>query len=95
MQLVIKAFRLPFCSLCSSCPLFLSVIDDDPDDYMDTASKKILESATVTTLHAQHFSRSSAQAHQLLTDLLSRYLVVLSSTCKKYAEHAGRLKVTE
>lgn len=26
----------------------------------------------------------------MLTDLLSRYLLILSSTCAKYAEHAGR-----
>ncbi|KAH8084869.1 hypothetical protein BXZ70DRAFT_957316 [Cristinia sonorae] len=62
---------------------------------MDAASKKILESATLTTLHAQQFSRSSSQAHLLLTDLLSRYISLLSSTCAKYAEHSGRLKVTE
>ncbi|TCD68995.1 hypothetical protein EIP91_009217 [Steccherinum ochraceum] len=62
---------------------------------METASKKILESATLTTLHAQQFSRSSTQAHLLLTDLLSRYVSLLSSTCAKYAEHAGRLSVSE
>ncbi|THH21366.1 hypothetical protein EUX98_g8404 [Antrodiella citrinella] len=61
---------------------------------MDTASKKILESATLSTLHAQQFSRSSTQAHLLLTDLLSRYITLLSSTCAKYAQHAGRVGVT-
>lgn len=30
----------------------------------------------------------------MLTDLLSRYLALLSSTCAKYAQHAGRSKLT-
>ncbi|KAH9846579.1 hypothetical protein C2E23DRAFT_852238 [Lenzites betulinus] len=61
---------------------------------MDSGSKKILESVTIKTLHAHNFSRSSTQANQVLTDLLSRYLTLFASTCAKYAEHAGRLRVT-
>lgn len=61
---------------------------------MDAGAKKLLETATIETLHAHHFSRASTQATSVLTDLLSRYLTVLSTTCAKYAEHAGRLRLT-
>lgn len=61
---------------------------------MDNAAQKLLESATHRTLHASNFSRSSSQASLVLTDLLSRYLALLSSTCAKYAQHAGRTKLT-
>ncbi|KAG6898019.1 hypothetical protein C0992_007015 [Termitomyces sp. T32_za158] len=61
---------------------------------MELAATKLLESATHRTLHAQAFSRSSTQASLVLTDLLSRYLALLASTCAKYATHAGRTNVT-
>ncbi|GJE95812.1 hypothetical protein PsYK624_120020 [Phanerochaete sordida] len=61
---------------------------------MDAGARKLLETATVETLHAHHFSKASTQATNVLTDLLSRYLQVLASTCVKYAEHAGRLRLT-
>lgn len=61
---------------------------------MDAGAKKLLETVTIETLHSHHFSRASSQATNVLTDLLSRYLTVLSSTCAKYAEHAGRLRLT-
>ena len=61
---------------------------------MDAGAKKLLETVTIETLHAHHFSRASTQATNVLTDLLSRYLTALSSTCAKYAEHAGRLRLT-
>jgi len=54
----------------------------------------VLESATYRTLHAHGFSRSSTQSSLVLTDLLSRYLTLLSSTCAKYAQHAGRTGLT-
>jgi histone H3/H4 len=57
---------------------------------MDAGSYKLLESATHRTLHAHSFSRASSQASHILTDLLSRYLTLLSSTCAKYAHHTGR-----
>lgn len=60
---------------------------------MDAGAKKLLETVTLETLHAHHFSRASSQATSVLTDLLSRYLTLLSSTCAKYAEHAGRLRL--
>ncbi|KAI0087594.1 hypothetical protein BDY19DRAFT_954514 [Irpex rosettiformis] len=60
---------------------------------MDVGAKRLLETATIETLHANHFSRASTQATLVLTDLLSRYLTLLSTTCAKYAEHAGRLRL--
>jgi histone H3/H4 len=60
---------------------------------MDVGAKRLLETVTIETLHAQHFSRASSQATSVLTDLLSRYLTLLSTTCAKYAEHAGRLRL--
>ncbi|KAF9451317.1 hypothetical protein P691DRAFT_699504 [Macrolepiota fuliginosa MF-IS2] len=57
---------------------------------METAATKLLESATIKTLHAHSFSRSSTQASLVLSDLLARYLALLSETCAKYAHHAGR-----
>ena len=61
---------------------------------MDAGAKKLLETATIEALHAHHFSKASTQATNVLTDLLARYLHVLASTCAKYAEHAGRLRLT-
>ena len=60
---------------------------------MDVGAKRLLETVTIETLHANHFSRASTQATLVLTDLLSRYLTLLSTTCAKYAEHAGRLRL--
>lgn len=61
---------------------------------METAATKLLESATIKTLHAHNFSRSSTQATLTLTDLLARYLALLSGTCAKYAHHAGRTNLS-
>ncbi|KIK09511.1 hypothetical protein K443DRAFT_671409 [Laccaria amethystina LaAM-08-1] len=61
---------------------------------MDNGAHKLLESATQRTLHAHAFSRSSTQASLALTDLLSRYLALLASTSAKYAQHAGRTKLS-
>lgn len=61
---------------------------------METAATKLLESATIKTLHAHNFSRSSTQASLVLTDLLARYLALLSETCAKYAHHAERRSFT-
>ena len=57
---------------------------------MEAGAFKLLESATQRTLHAHAFTRSSNQASLVLTDLLSRYLSLLTSTCAKYAQHPGR-----
>lgn len=60
----------------------------------DQGAKKLLETATIKTLHAHNFSRASNQATSVMTDILSRYLSVLTETCAKYAEHAGRTRLT-
>ncbi|PPR02830.1 hypothetical protein CVT24_002227 [Panaeolus cyanescens] len=60
---------------------------------MEAGALKLLESATQRTLHAHAFSRSSSQASMVLTDLLSRYMALLTSTCAKYAQHAGRTQL--
>lgn len=65
-----------------------------PTSAMESGAQKLLESATQRTLHAHSFSRSSSQASSVLTDLLSRYLTLLTSTCAKYAQHAGRTGLT-
>jgi Wiskott-Aldrich syndrome protein len=72
----------------SSCPTATNTI------WSMSSPAVVLESATHRTLHAQGFSRSSAQASLVLTDLFSRYLTLLSSTCAKYTQHAGRTKLT-
>jgi histone H3/H4 len=61
---------------------------------MDNAAHKLLESTTQRTLHAYGFSRASSQASGVATDLLSRYLTLLASTCAKYAQHSGRVGIT-
>lgn len=61
---------------------------------MQSGAQKLLESATQRTLHAQNFSRTSSQASCVLTDLVARYLQLLASTCGKYAEHAGRRRLS-
>ncbi|THU97900.1 hypothetical protein K435DRAFT_857231 [Dendrothele bispora CBS 962.96] len=60
---------------------------------MDGGAQKLLESVIHRTLHAHNFSRSSSHASLVLTDFLSRYLSLLSSTCAKYAQHAGRTRL--
>ncbi|KAF5352897.1 hypothetical protein D9758_007876 [Tetrapyrgos nigripes] len=59
----------------------------------ESGAQKLLESAIHRTLHAHSFSRSSSQASLVLTDLLHTYLTLLSSTCAKYAQHAGRTRL--
>jgi len=61
---------------------------------MDAGAHKLLETVVLKTLHAHSFTRSSSQASLTLTDLLSRYLVLLATTCSQYAQHAGRLNIT-
>ncbi|TFK20437.1 hypothetical protein FA15DRAFT_759368 [Coprinopsis marcescibilis] len=61
---------------------------------MDASAQKLLESVTQKTLHAHAFSRSSSQATFVLTDLLSRYLTLVTSTCAKYAQHSGRRQLS-
>ncbi|KAH8112115.1 hypothetical protein DFH11DRAFT_1609803 [Phellopilus nigrolimitatus] len=61
---------------------------------MDAGTTGLLESVTQKTLHAQNFSRASSQASHVLTDLLSRYVSLVATTCAQYAEHAGRASVS-
>jgi Wiskott-Aldrich syndrome protein len=61
---------------------------------MDAGAHKLVETVVLKTLHAQSFTRSSSQASLVLSDLLSRYITLLATTCSKYAQHAGRLNMT-
>ncbi|KAI0255488.1 hypothetical protein BJV78DRAFT_1119496 [Lactifluus subvellereus] len=61
---------------------------------MDAGAHKLIETVVLKTLHAQSFTRSSSQASLVLSDLLSRYITLLATTCSKYAQHAGRLNMT-
>lgn len=62
--------------------------------FMDNAAHKVLESSIHRTLHANSFSRASTQATFVLTDLLSRYLQLLTASCAKYSQHAGRSNIS-
>ncbi|KAF8512095.1 hypothetical protein BU17DRAFT_54245 [Hysterangium stoloniferum] len=55
---------------------------------------QVLHTTTTRTLHAHNFSKSSTQATHTLTDVLSRYFTLLTETCARYAQHAGRTGVT-
>ncbi|KAJ8588598.1 hypothetical protein M405DRAFT_768872 [Rhizopogon salebrosus TDB-379] len=57
------------------------------------AAATVLDSVVLKVLHAHNFSRTSSQASVVLTNLVSRYLVLLSSVSGSYAELAGRSKV--
>jgi len=57
------------------------------------AAVTILDSVILKILHAHSFSRTSSQASGVLSNLVSRYLVLLSSVSGGYAELAGRSKV--
>ncbi|PCH43064.1 hypothetical protein WOLCODRAFT_138184 [Wolfiporia cocos MD-104 SS10] len=61
---------------------------------MDAGARKALDNVTQCTLHAHGFSRASSLAAATTTDVLARYLALLTSTCAKYAEHAGRLSLS-
>lgn len=61
---------------------------------MDGAACALLESVTQKTLYAHNFNRASTQATHVLTDLLARYVSLLTTTCARYAEHAGRTSVS-
>jgi histone H3/H4 len=61
---------------------------------METAATKLVHAASVKTLHAYSFSRSSSTAALTLADLLARYLALLSESCAKYAHHAGRTNLS-
>ncbi|KAG0699219.1 hypothetical protein DFH29DRAFT_983615 [Suillus ampliporus] len=58
------------------------------------AAATILDSVVLKILHAHNFSRTSSQASVVFANLVSRYLVLLSSVCGSYAELSGRSKVS-
>ncbi|KAG1736221.1 hypothetical protein EDB19DRAFT_1722347 [Suillus lakei] len=58
------------------------------------AAATILDSVILKILHAHNFSRSSSQASIVLANLVSRYLVLLSSVCGNYAELSGRSRIS-
>lgn len=57
------------------------------------AAATVLDSVILKILHAHNFSRTSSQASVVLTNLVSRYLLLLSSVSGNYAELSGRSKV--
>jgi len=61
---------------------------------MEAAATKLVLAASLKSLHAYAFSRSSSTAALTLADLLARYLALLSESCAKYAHHAGRTSLS-
>jgi histone H3/H4 len=61
---------------------------------MEAATYRILCESIIRTLHSQNFARSSTEACNTLTDLLSRYLKLLALTCAQHARHCGRTDLT-
>ncbi|OAX40749.1 hypothetical protein K503DRAFT_582661 [Rhizopogon vinicolor AM-OR11-026] len=57
------------------------------------AAAAVLDSVVLKVLHAHNFSRTSSQASVVLTNLVSRYLILLSSVSGSYSELSGRSKV--
>ncbi|KZO97622.1 hypothetical protein CALVIDRAFT_562962 [Calocera viscosa TUFC12733] len=53
-----------------------------------------LHHAVLSTLAAEGFSKSSANALQTATDLLQRYMKLLARSCAQQAENAGRPGIT-
>jgi histone H3/H4 len=58
------------------------------------AAAVILDSVVIKILHAHSFARTSSQATSVISNLLSRYLVLVASACGQYAELAGRSKLS-
>ncbi len=50
--------------------------------------------AVLALLSSAGFSRSSANAVDLLSEVMQRYIQLLGSTCAQHANHAGRTIVT-
>jgi Wiskott-Aldrich syndrome protein len=61
---------------------------------MEGATYRVLFEGVVRALHSQNFARSSTDACNVLTDLLSRYLKLLALTCANHAHHCGRTDLT-
>ncbi|KIK80984.1 hypothetical protein PAXRUDRAFT_833185 [Paxillus rubicundulus Ve08.2h10] len=58
------------------------------------AATVMLDSVVIKILHAHSFARTSSQATSIISNLLSRYLVLVASACGQYAELAGRSKLS-
>ncbi|KIJ60429.1 hypothetical protein HYDPIDRAFT_98718 [Hydnomerulius pinastri MD-312] len=58
------------------------------------AASAVLDSVTIKILHAHSFARTSSQASSVLSNLLSRYLILVASACGQYAELAGRSRLS-
>ena len=54
------------------------------------ATAVIVDAVVMKILHAHSFARTSAQAMSVLSNLLTRYLVLLASACGHLSELAGR-----
>ncbi|KIN96279.1 hypothetical protein M404DRAFT_49855, partial [Pisolithus tinctorius Marx 270] len=58
------------------------------------ATSAIVDSIVIKILHAHSFTRTSSQALSVLSNLLTRYLVLIASACGQYAELAGRSRLS-
>lgn len=58
------------------------------------ATAVIVDSVVMKILHAHSFARTSAQAMSVLSNLLTRYLVLLASACGQFSELAGRPRLS-
>lgn len=57
---------------------------------MESSVRQHLVSIVVRILHAHHFTRCSAVASAVLTDVVERYLELLALTAAQHAHHSGR-----
>ena len=58
------------------------------------ASQAAVDSVVMKILHAHSFSRTSAQAMSVLSNLLTRYFILLASACGQFSELAGRSRLS-
>ncbi|KAG6372637.1 hypothetical protein JVT61DRAFT_7389 [Boletus reticuloceps] len=58
------------------------------------ATAVVVDSVVMKILHAHSFARTSSQAMSVLSNLLTRYLVLLASACGQFSELAGRSSLT-
>lgn len=58
------------------------------------ATSAIVDTIVIKILHAHSFTRTSSQALSVLSNLLTRYLVLIVSACGQYAELAGRSRLS-
>ncbi|KAG6335059.1 hypothetical protein ID866_4037 [Astraeus odoratus] len=58
------------------------------------AAHALVESVVIKILHAHNFARTSSQALSVLSNLLTRYLVLVASACGQYGDLAGRSQLS-